>query len=86
MSPNVVGVLVKRPWRLSSMNVLFRTILASFLLLLAACSANDDEGYESTDSHVWKTQTEALDKARNVEQLLKDTTDEKRREMERQTR
>lgn len=67
------------------MNTLFRTILASSLLLLGACSANDDEDYESTDSHGWKAQTEALEKARDVEQLLQDATDEKRRAMEQQT-
>ncbi len=62
------------------MNALIRPLLAGCFLLLAACSAG-----EPPENHVWKAQTDALEKARGVEQMLQDAAEEKRRAMERQS-
>ncbi len=67
------------------MSVFSRTILCVYVLLVVACSTNDDDDYQPAGDHAWKTQTEALDKARNVEQLLQDAAEDKRRAMEQQT-
>ena len=67
------------------MSVYLRAILCGSLLLVVACSSNDDDDYQPASDHAWKTQTEALDKARNVEKLLQDAAEEKRRAMEQQT-
>lgn len=49
--------------------------LVAILLLVSACS---DEDKASSDN-VWKEQTQALDKAKEVEGLLKDNTDQQRK-------
>ena len=40
------------------------------LLAVTACSSESDEA-QSRDEHVWKDQVEAIDKAREVETILK---------------
>ena len=40
------------------------------LLALAACSSESDET-ETSEEHVWEDQVEAIDKAREVETILK---------------
>lgn len=67
------------------MNALLRTLLCCSVLLLGACSLDSDDESEEPDDHAWKAQTDALDKARNVEQRLQDAAKEKRRALERQT-
>jgi hypothetical protein len=62
------------------MNALIRPLLGGCFLLLVACSAG-----ESPENHVWKAQTDALEEAREVEQMLQDAAEEKRRAMERQS-
>ena len=42
-----------------------------FMALVTACS--DQEEKQIGDTHVWKGQTDALEKARNVEQLIQDS-------------
>ena len=42
------------------------------MALVTACS--DREEKQIDDTHVWKGQTDALEKARNVEQLILDST------------
>ena len=42
------------------------------MALVTPCS--DREEKQIDDSHVWKGQTDALEKARNVEQLIQDST------------
>ena len=44
-------------------------ILSLGLMALAACSSEPDEAQTSKE-HVWKSQTEAIDKAREVEGIL----------------
>jgi len=49
--------------------------LSAAILLVSACSDDDKE----SGDHVWKEQTQALDKAKEVEGLLKDATDQQRK-------
>ncbi len=63
------------------MNGLFRMLMYTSLLLLAACTGESRE----PGDHVWKTQTEALQKARDVEQLLQERGDEKKQEIDAQS-
>jgi len=50
-------------------------ILSAVLLLVSACSDDDRE----SGDHVWKEQTQVLDKAKEVEGLLKDVSDQQRK-------
>ena len=44
--------------------------VALALMALGACSSESSEA-ETTENHVWKGQVEAIDKAREVETILK---------------
>jgi|AP95_1055475.scaffolds.fasta_scaffold164548_2 hypothetical protein len=55
-------------------------ILSAVLLLVSACSDDDRE----SGDHVWKEQTQVLDKAKEVEGLLKDVTDQQRKMIDEQ--
>ena len=44
--------------------------VALALMALGACSSESSEA-EPTENHVWKGQVEAIDKAREVETILK---------------
>lgn len=46
------------------------TLLFALGLFLIGCSKQDDE--EEVKEHVWKDQVEAIDKAREVENVLRD--------------
>ena len=50
-------------------NIIIIPILSLGLMALAACSAESDEAQASKE-HVWKGQTQAIDKAREVEGIL----------------
>ncbi len=50
-------------------------ILSAVLLLVSACSDDDRE----SGDHIWKEQTQVLDKAKEVEGLLKDVSDKQRK-------
>ncbi len=63
------------------MNGLFRMLTCASLVLLAACTGESRE----PGDHVWKTQTEALQKARDVEQLLQDRGGQKKRDIDAQS-
>lgn len=56
-------------------------ILSAVLLLVSACSDDDKATSENKESgdHVWKEQTQVLDKAKEVEGLLKDVSDKQRK-------
>jgi hypothetical protein len=61
-----------------------RGMILSILLVLAACSSGDNEGTGTndnpgTESTVLKDQMKALDKAREVEQVLKESADKTRK-------
>lgn len=65
------------------MNALLRVFLFVCVLLLGACSFKSDES--DTDNHVWKSQTDALQKVRDTEQLLANDVREKKRKIEEQS-
>ena len=54
----------------------------TLLLALSACS---NENQVTNDDHVFKAQTDALEKARGVEQMLHDADAKKRLELEQQS-
>ncbi len=58
------------------MKAAIRMLSCVFILLLSACSGEN----EVTDNHVFKTQTDALEKAREVEQMLQNADAKKRLE------
>jgi hypothetical protein len=51
------------------LNRIIIPILSLGLMALAACRSEPDEGQTSKE-HVWKGQTQAIDKAREVEGIL----------------
>ena len=55
--------------------------LSATLLLASACSddGEDTSGKKLNGDHVWKEQTKTIDKAKEVEGLLKDATDQQRK-------
>ncbi len=60
--------------------------LASALMLVSACSDNEQGSSERklSGDHVWKEQTETIDKAKEVEGLLQDITEKQRQAIEAQ--
>ncbi len=55
-------------------------------VLLSACSnESDEQGEVRKDDHVWKAQTEALEKARNVDKLLQDAAEKQRKKIDEQS-
>lgn len=60
--------------------------LASALMLVSACS-DDEQGSSErklSGDHVWKEQTDTIDKAKEVEGLLQDITEKQRQAIEAQ--
>ena len=55
-------------------------LLAS--LLLGGCSGDDEDAGKT---HVWKEQTDTMDKARAVEGILQESADDERKKIEEQT-
>ena len=53
----------------------------SCMLLLCACSGGDPE----SEGHVWKEQTDMIDRARDVEDLLGQADSQQRKRIEEQT-
>ena len=51
-------------------------------MLLGACSGDDTD---TEKSHVWKEQTDTMDKARAVEDALQESADIERKKIEEQT-
>ncbi|MDP3904613.1 MAG: hypothetical protein Q8Q40_11640 [Methylococcaceae bacterium] len=66
------------------MNNLFKAAVASLLLFLAACNENA-EPIKTAEKEVFKTQTEALEKAKQVEQVLIDGAEKQRENINAQT-
>ena len=56
--------------------------LGAVLLLASACSDDDNKG---SGDHVWKEQTQTIDKAKEVEGLLQDAADQQRKVIDEQT-
>ncbi|MCH8163593.1 MAG: hypothetical protein IIA99_05830 [Proteobacteria bacterium] len=60
--------------------------LASALILVSACS-DDEQGSSErklSGDHVWKEQTDTIDKAKEVEGLLQDVAEKQRQAIEAQ--
>lgn len=64
-----------------------RFLLGLVFLSLIGCSGNEDEATraEYRGRPAWEGQMRVLDKARAVEQTMKDSAEEERRKIERQT-
>lgn len=60
---------------------LVNRVLMFGALLLGACTSGDDNKLED---HVWKEQTETLDRAREAAQLVEDAANKKRKEIDQQ--
>jgi hypothetical protein len=56
-------------------------LLGSVLFFTSACSDDDNPTTEKKPGgdHVWKEQTQAIDKAKEVEGMLQDAADEQRK-------
>ena len=66
-----------------TVNKLFLALSFVWALVLGACSFETDE--PGAGNHVWKSQTDALQKARDTEQLLANDVKEKQRKIEQQS-
>ena len=64
-------------------NMLRGVLLFLCLLVFSACSFEDNE--PGAGNHVWKSQTDALQKARDIEQQLANDVNEKKRKIEQQS-
>ena len=60
-------------------NKIIIPILSLGLMTLAACSSESDE-QQTSQEHVWKSQTQAIDKAREVEGILQRTQSQENQE------
>lgn len=68
------------------MTLMRTAMLAATLVLLHACAERDEPPPAARDSqeHVWKNQTEAMERAREVERVLQEQAERRRRELEKQ--
>lgn len=64
------------------MHMIVRVLLFLSVLTLGACSFESNES--GGGDHVWKSQTDALEKARDIEQQLANDVNEKKRRIEQQ--
>ncbi len=60
---------------------IFIPILSLGLMALAACSSEPD-GAQTSKEHVWKGQTQAIDKAREVEAILQRKQNQQNQEIQ----
>ncbi|OGT65409.1 MAG: hypothetical protein A2W69_04545 [Gammaproteobacteria bacterium RIFCSPLOWO2_02_47_7] len=65
----MLGKLMKNPL----------TIFLIIILNICGCSDNNDT--QEKKDHVWKEQTEAIEKAKAVEGMLRDSAEEQRRQI-----
>jgi len=64
-----------------------RILLVVALLLISACSGGEDKTAKEkpADDHVWKAQTDALEKAKQTEQMIMDAAEQQKRKIEEQS-
>ena len=60
-----------------------RFLCLVLIMFIAACS---DEQQQVEGDHVWKEQTDLIDKAHDVESLINDAAQQKKQEIDEQTR
>ena len=58
-------------------------ILIAAIVMLVGCS---DDDAQNKETHVWKEQTDAMNKARAVEGVLQDSADAEQKQIEEQAR
>jgi uncharacterized protein YcfL len=63
----------------------YRLILLIPFLLIGGCSSGDDETTQSNKEHVFSDQTQAIEKAKGVEQVLQTEADKQRQAIEEQS-
>jgi len=62
-----------------------KNLLTVFLLIcLNICGCSDNSDTQAKKDHVWKEQTEAIEKARAVEGMLQDSAEAQRRQIQEQ--
>ncbi len=61
-------------------------VIVIFLFVTAGCGAQDEQARSDRDpyNHAWKDQTRALQKAREVDGLMQEQSERRRREIEKQ--
>lgn len=67
---------------------MYKWVLAGTLVLLSGCSGGNDasEPEEQAGDHVWKSQTDMIDKARDVEGTVLDQGLQQRQTIDEQAR
>ena len=60
--------------------------LGASLLFISACSDDENSTTEKklSGDHVWKEQTQAIDRAKEVEGLIQDAADQQRKQIDEQ--
>lgn len=73
--------------RESKMQLVNGIILLLIISLTVACSGEDASGTKenANDDRIWKTQTDALERARQVENILLESAEERRGQIEEQS-
>ena len=68
------------------MNNLARLVIAiPFCVILSACDNEREEVEHASQPHVWQGQVDALDKAKEVDNVLKESADRQRQMVDQQT-
>jgi outer membrane murein-binding lipoprotein Lpp len=64
-----------------------RILLVLTVIIVSGCSDSEDKGanQQSTDDHVLKTQTDALEKAKQTEQLIMDASEQQKQKIDEQS-
>jgi len=62
------------------MDTIIKVFLISLIIFLSACS----EDKEASGDHVWKEQTDTIDKAKQVESMLMDAAEKQKKAIEEQ--
>jgi len=62
------------------MNAIIKVFLISMIIFLTACS----EDKETSGEHVWKEQTDTINKAKQVEAMIMDAAEKQKKAIEQQ--
>lgn len=62
------------------MNAIIKVFLISMIIFLTACS----EDKETSGEHVWKEQTDTINKAKQVEAIIMDSAEKQKKAIEQQ--